>query len=230
MEERKFVAIAKEEIGVKNFIKKQFGKGKISSVRIEYTPIGEKVVISTHKPGIVIGKNGETIENLISILKKRFKMENPHIDIEEIKKKELDAQIVADEIALLLEKYGASRFKNVAYKYLEDIKKAGALGGEIVLSGRLPSERAKTWRFKFGYLKKTGEERKIVEKASSVAQDKKGVIGVEVSILKPTKEIRDIIQINEDTLNKIKMNSLELNQNKKTEEVKDGRKNKRTKN
>lgn len=227
MEERKFVAMTKEEIGVKNFIRRQFGKGKISSVRIEYTPVGEKIIIATNRPGVVIGKNGETIESLMSVLKKKFKMENPHIDIEEIKKKEIDAQLMADEIATILERFGASRFKSVAYKYLEEIKKAGALGGEIVLSGRLPSERAKTWRFKFGYLKKTGNDRKLVQKAEAIAKDKKGIVGVEVSILKPMEKVKEITSLNEEILTKIKSNTIK----KEDEKIENGKgKNKRTKN
>jgi small subunit ribosomal protein S3 len=72
MEERKFVGIRKEEFGVKEFIKKEFGKGKLSAVKIEYTPVGEKVIISTHKPGLIIGKRGESIERLTEVLKKRY--------------------------------------------------------------------------------------------------------------------------------------------------------------
>ena len=120
-------------------------------MKIEYTPVGEKVIISTHKPGLIIGKRGESIERLTEVLKKKFKMENPRIDIAEIKNADLDAQIVADDIGLSLERFGSLRFKAIAYKALMRMKAAGALGAEIVLSGRLPSERAKTWRFKFGY-------------------------------------------------------------------------------
>jgi small subunit ribosomal protein S3 len=206
MEEKKFVALRKGELAVKEFIKGEFGKGRISNVRIDYTPVGETIIVYTHKPGIVIGKKGESIERLTGVLKKRFKMENPHIDIGEVQKAELDAQIVADEIALSLERFGSLRFKAIAYKMLTRIKNAKALGGEIVLSGRLPSERAKTWRFKFGHLKKTGDQRHLVDKAHSVGCDKLGVVGIEVSILKPDMEISETAEVNEILLNKLREN------------------------
>ncbi len=73
MEEKKFVNVKKDEYNIKLFVKKMFGKGKVSKVFIEYTPVGEKVVIATHKPGLIIGKKGEKIAELTEILKKKFK-------------------------------------------------------------------------------------------------------------------------------------------------------------
>jgi small subunit ribosomal protein S3 len=209
MEEKKFIEIRKEEFAIKDFVKKNFGKGKISNVRIEYTPVGEKIVVSTHRPGIVIGRSGETIANLTETLKKRFKMENPHIDIEEIKNIDFDAQLIADEIALGLERFGSIRFKNIGYKMLTRIQKAGALGCELRLSGKLPSERAKSWRFAFGYLKKTGGAAEVVDRAESIAQTPKGVIGIKVSILSPKAKILDKVEINEELMQQIKRNNVE---------------------
>lgn len=206
MEERKFINLRKGELGVKEFIKTEFGKGRISNVKIDYTPVGERITIYTHKPGIIIGKRGESIEKLTGVLKKKFKMENPHIDIGEITKVDLDAQLVADDIALALERFGSLRFKSVAYKALTKIKDAGALGGEIVLSGRLPSERSKTWRFKFGNLKKTGDQRHLVDKARSTGCDKMGVVGVDVSILKTDSGLKENVEVTEELVKKMKMN------------------------
>ena len=75
MEEKKFVGVRKDEYNIKQFVKRMFGKGKISKVRIEYTPVGEKIVVATHKPGWIIGKKGEKIAELTEILKKKFKMD-----------------------------------------------------------------------------------------------------------------------------------------------------------
>jgi small subunit ribosomal protein S3 len=218
MEEKKFVDVRKEEFAIKEFVKKEFGKGKISTVKIEYTPVGEKIVVSTHKPGIVIGKRGEKITELTEILKKRFKMENPHIDISEIKNPYFDAQLIADEIALGLERFGSIRFKSICYKTLQKIKSMGAFGAEIRASGKLPGERAKSWRFGFGYLKKTGETSKIVDKAESVAQTIPGVIGIKVGILSPEKKIHDQIIITEELISQIKSNNKiePAEENKKT--------------
>jgi len=223
MEEKKFVVFKKEELGVKEYIKKALGKGKISTVGIEYTPVGEKIAISTSKPGLVIGRKGEKIDELTKILKKRFRLDNHHIEIREIKNPFLDAQLVADEIALLLERQGSLKFKVIAYKMLDSIMKAGALGAELVLSGRLPSERAKSWRFSQGYLKKTGHPSKVVDRAMAQAVNIQGVTGIKVSILPPEAPIHDRIIIDEAFLQNLKVQDLEneeSNEKKKNTKLK----------
>jgi small subunit ribosomal protein S3 len=207
MEERKTVNFKKAEFELREHIKKSLGKGKISRVRIEYTPVGEKIIISTNRPGLVIGRGGERIDELTRVLKTRFSLENPHVEIDEIRNPEFDAQIIADEIALALEKFGPLKFKVVSYKTLQKIMKAGALGAEIRLSGKLPSSRAKTWRFAQGYLKKTGDSAKVVDRAQSRAETKPGTVGVKVSILSPTAVLKDRIKIDEQLLEQLKQNS-----------------------
>lgn len=206
MEEKNIVGFKKKEFEIKEHIKKILEKGKISKVRIEYTPIGEKIIISTHKPGLVIGRKGERIDELTRVLKTNFKLENPTIEIEEIKKPEFDAQINADEIALALERFGPLKFKVVAYKTLQRIMDSGALGAEIVLGGKLPGERAKSWRFAQGYLKKTGDSAKVVDRAKSIAQTKPGSVGVKVSILSPNANLKEKIKMDEEAIQKIKNN------------------------
>ncbi len=197
MEEKKFVTFKKEELGVKEYIKRELGKGRISSVSIEYTPIGEKIIVATSKPGLVIGRRGEKIDELTRVLKRRFKLDNPHIEIKEIIDPRLDAQLVADEIAVSLERQGSLKFKVVAYKMLQEMMRSGALGAEIVLSGRLPSERARSWRFAQGYLKKTGNPAKVVDRAMAQAVNITGVTGIKVSILPPNAHIHDRIVIDD---------------------------------
>lgn len=204
MEKEKFIKLKKEEFGIKEYVRKNLGKGKISKLDIEYTPVGEKIIILTSKPGIVIGKKGEKIEELTGILRTRFRLENPHIEIREIKNPAFDAQLVADDIATSLEKIGNIKFKVVAYKKLQEIINAGALGCEIRLSGKLPSERAKSWRFAEGYLKKSGESKKEVDRAKSIALTKTGVIGVKVAIMSPEAKIYDRIDIDDNIKARIK--------------------------
>ncbi|MDD5193882.1 MAG: 30S ribosomal protein S3 [Candidatus Nanoarchaeia archaeon] len=221
MEERKFIRLKKEEYGIKEYIKRDLGKGKISKLDIEYTPIGEKIIISTSKPGFVIGRKGEKIEDLTSVLKTRFKLENPHVEIKEIEKPLFDAQTVADDLALDLERMGNLKFKVVAYKKLQDIMRAGALGCEIRTSGKLPSERAKSWRFGEGYLKKAGDSTKEVDKAKAVALTKTGVIGVKVAIMAPTARIYDRVNIDEALKSKFKFPSKETKEESRGKEIKE---------
>jgi len=205
MEEKKFVQLKKDELNIKEFIKGNLGKGKISTVGIEYTPIGEKIIISTNTPGYVIGRKGEKIIELTRILKRQFKLENPNIEIQEIAKPEFDAQTIADDIALMLEKIGSLKFKIITYKMLDKIIRAGALGVEIRLGGKLPGDRAKSWRFSSGLLKKTGDTAKIVNRAKAIAKTMLGVIGVKVAILPPDAKIHDQIEVNDELRKQLKM-------------------------
>ena len=209
MEEKKFVKFKQDELGIKEYVKNSLGKGRISDVAIEYTPVGEKIIIATNRPGLVIGKRGEKIEELTMVLRKRFSLDNPHIDIKEISNEALDAQLVADSIAIQLERKGSLKFKIIAYRALDSIMKAGALGTELALSGKLPSERAKTWRFAQGYLKKTGDPSKVVNKATAQARTQMGVIGIKVSILPPNAHIHDQIKINDSVLQALARNKIE---------------------
>jgi len=224
MEERKFIKLKKEEFGIKEYIKRDLGKGKISRLDIEYTPIGEKIIISTSKPGLVIGRRGEKINELTEVLKKRFKLENPHIEIQEIENPLFDAQLVADEIAMALERMGNLKFKVIAYRKLQEIIKGGALGCELRLTGKLPSERSRSWRFAEGYLKKAGESSKEINRAQATALTKTGVIGVKVAIMAPTAKIYDKIDINDEMRRKVniseedeKVESVEEKSNEKIE-------------
>ena len=209
MEEKNVVKFKKEEFSVKEYIKTSLGKGKVSKVKIEYTPIGEKIIVSTNKPGLVVGRKGERISELTRVLKNQFKLENPHVEIDEIKQPEFDAQIVADDIALALENLGPIKFKVIAYKMLQKIMSAGALGVEIRLGGKLPSARAKQWRFSQGYLKKTGDSAKVVDKAQATAQTRPGTVGVKVMILSPYAKLEDNIIIDEEFLAKLRENQIQ---------------------
>ena len=118
------------------------------------TPLGEKIIIYTSRPGLIVGRKGENIKKLTKNLKKKFDLENPQIEIAEVDKIMLDPQIVAERIASSLERFGSNRFKGIGHKTMEEVIQSGALGIEIVISGKIPGARAKSWRFYKGYLKK----------------------------------------------------------------------------
>ncbi len=215
MEERKTVKLKKNEFEIKEYVKATIGKGKFSRVGIEYTPVGEKIIISTHKPGLIIGRKGEMINDLTETLKKRFGLENPHIEIDEIKEPEFDSQIIADDLALGLEKMGPLKFKVLAYKALQKIMGAGAMGVEINMNGKLPSSRAKSWRFAQGFLKKTGDAAKVVDRSKARAETKPGTVGIKVSILSPHAIMKDRINLTDKLLNTLRENAEKINNKSK---------------
>lgn len=194
MIERQFVSQKLKEFQIKQFLASRLARTGYSHTEIQRTPLGEKVVIYTVRPGLVVGKKGENIDRLTSVLKTRFKMENPQIEIGEIQNPNLDANLVADKIASIFERFGSKRFKSIGYRTLQDMMDAGALGAEIVVSGKVPSARATSWRFKAGYLKKSGEiALSKVKKAIAHANLKSGTIGIKVSIMTPDIELPDRI-------------------------------------
>jgi len=108
----------------------------------------------------------------------------------------LDAQVVSERIAASIERFGISRFKGVAHRALQDVMAAGALGVEVFISGKVPSQRARTWRFYEGYLKKCGDIALTgVDMAYATAKLKSGVVGIKVKIMPPTTKLPDDIEV-----------------------------------
>ena len=161
------------------------------------TPLGERVVVYTSRPGLIVGKKGANIKILTKILKEKYKMDNPQIEVGEIVNPDLDAATIAKGLVSGLMRFGAKRFKVMSYKALEGVMKAGAKGVEIVVGGRgLPGERARTWRFYAGYLKKSGDvAESYVDKAVEAANLKSGTVGVKVSVLHPDTKLPDSVEI-----------------------------------
>ncbi|MEK6903723.1 MAG: 30S ribosomal protein S3 [Nanoarchaeota archaeon] len=186
MIERQFVAQKLKEVQIHEYFAGKLSNAGYTHTEIQRTPLGEKVIIYTTRPGLVVGRRGDNIKKLTAYLKKKFKMENPQIEIGEVEDAMLDARYVADNIAFNLERYGSKRFKSIGYKVLQNILNAGALGAEVVVSGKLPSARAKTWRFSAGYLKKSGDiAQSQVKRAKKQVKLKMGAIGIKVNIMTP---------------------------------------------
>ena len=192
MIERKFVNQNIKEFEIKEYIRKNLSRVGLSDVKLHRTPLGEKIIISTSRPGLVVGRSGTNITKLTKDLKQVFKLENPQIEIEEVTSLGLDANIIAEMIANSLEKFGTTRFKGIGHKAMSDVMNSGALGVEILISGKVPSARAKTWRFNQGYLKKCGDIAvSEVKVAYTVAQLKSGTLGIKVSIMTPDTLLPD---------------------------------------
>ena len=169
------------------------------------TPLGEKIIISASRPGLVVGREGQNIKKLTIALKKKFKLENPQIEINEVEDISVDAQIVAEKIASSLERFGIKRFKGVGHKVMQEVMGAGARGIEIIISGKVPSARAKRWRFYQGYLKKCGDiALEGVSKAYKIAQIKSGIVGIQVRIMPPDLKLPDEIKLIKETQEEVK--------------------------
>ena len=196
MIERDLVRQKKREFQVMSYISNNLKNVGHSSTEIQRTPLGDKVIIRTSRPGLIVGRKGQNISKLTENLKKRFKLENPQVEISEVENPDLDANIVAERISSTLERFGSNRFKGVMHKTMSSVLEAGAVGIEIRMSGKLPSSRAKSWRVYGGNLKKCGDAALTnVRKAKIHAKLKSGVVGIQVRILPPGVLMPDTLSL-----------------------------------
>jgi small subunit ribosomal protein S3 len=166
------------------------------------------------------------IKSLTKNLKQKFKLENPQIEISEIKDSNLDARIVAERVQSTLERFGSKRFKGVGHKTMDDVMKAGAMGCEILISGKIPSSRAKRWRFYQGYLKKSGDVAvSQVNTAYTGAQLKSGIVGIQVRIMLPDTDLPDNVELKKiEIVEEQDLSEKELSEITKKSEIKEDKK------
>jgi small subunit ribosomal protein S3 len=196
MIEREFINRKTKEFYIKKYVENKLHGVGISKIQLKKIPLGEKIIIDTNRPSLIVGSKGANIKELTRHLKKDFKLENPQIEINEVKNIFLDAHIVAQRIASSLERFGSARFKGIGHKVMENVLNSGALGVEIILSGKIPGARAKNWRFYQGYLKKCGDVAvSDVRKAQKAALLKSGIIGIKVSIMPADIVLPDHVEI-----------------------------------
>src|SRR3990167_6749462 len=179
MIERQILKKKIKEYLLQEHIAGELPKGSYSKLELKKTPLGEKIIIYTSRPGLVVGAKGVNINRLNKALKSNFDMENPEVEIAEIENPNLYPASVAERIVSSFERFGPKRFKSVGYRTLQDIIDAGAIGAEIVISGRgVPGSRSKRWRFMAGHLKKSGNvAQSFTDKALTVAHLQSGAIG-----------------------------------------------------
>lgn len=201
MIEREFIKERTKHLKVKEYLDATVGSAAgISEIKIEKTPLGEKIIIRAVRPGLIIGRGGKIIQELTLTLRNKFKLENPQIEVEEVEQPSLSASVMAKKVASDLERFGASRFKAIGYRTLTQIMRAGALGAEVVIGGRgVPGARAHTWRFPAGYMKKSGQiALEQVDYVKTGANLRSGTVGVQVRIMHPSIQLPDRITILEN--------------------------------
>lgn len=198
MIERRFIEEKVKENRIKKFIEREVARCGYSNSELQRTPLGMKIIIWSSKPGLVVSKQGKKIKGIQKKLEKKFKLENLQMEIREIENPDLDPQIIAERVANLIERLETNRFKAIGHRNLQKIMLAGAKGAEIVISGKVPSARARSWRFKAGYLPKCGDITKKVLTGFKIASPKSGIVGVKVSILPSDVRMPDEVVIKEE--------------------------------
>ena len=178
---KNFPKMLLEDIEVREYLKKKLAHASVGRVVIERPAKNARVTVYSARPGVVIGKKGEDIESLKAELQKRMGVP-VHVNIEEIRKPEIDAQLIADSIAQQLEK--RIMFRRAMKRAMQNAMRLGALGIKIMSSGRLNGiEIARCEWYREGRVP-LHTLRADIDYGTSEAKTTYGVIGVKVWVYK----------------------------------------------
>ncbi|MFC7056865.1 30S ribosomal protein S3 [Halovenus salina] len=196
-DELQFVENGLQRTQIDEFFQDELGRAGYGGMEIAKTPMGTQIVLKAEKPGMVIGKGGKNIRKITSTLENEFGLEDPQVDVQEVDEPDLNARIVADKLGNALER--GWYFRKAGHTTIDRIMESGALGAEIVLSGKVTGARSRVEKFNRGYIKHNGEPaEEIVDHGVGTAVMKLGTIGVQVKIIPPNAELPDDFEIHED--------------------------------
>ena len=195
MIERTFIEQGMKKIQIEKYLKTQLNRAGFTGLQMVKTPLVTRIVLRVARPGLAIGKGGQNIRTLTYEIEKRFGIDNPQIEIQDIKTPALDSRATVDKMVELIER-GYS-WKSVVFRTTRDIKEAGAQGVEMLLKGKLSGKggRKRKHRMIDGYMKKAGDQVKLVDTAKASAYPKAGAIGITISIIRPEVVFPDKINI-----------------------------------
>ena len=194
---KRFITESLKKTEIDEFLQKKLERAGYGGVELSKTPLGTHVVIYAMRPGIVIGRGGETIKELAVTLEDNFKLANPQISVSEIEVPEFNAYVIASRVASALQR--GVHFRRAGFWALNQVMEAGALGAEIVISGKLRTERARFEKFRAGYFPRCGDPAlTYMKKAEAHVQLKPGIIGVRVKIMPPDAQFPDKIKITQE--------------------------------
>jgi small subunit ribosomal protein S3 len=178
---KNFPHMLNEDIKVRDFLKRKLSHAAVSRVVIERPAKNARITIHSARPGVVIGKKGEDIETLRANLRKMMGTE-VGLNIEEIRKPEIDAQLVADSIAQQLEK--RIMFRRAMKRAMQNAMRLGAQGIKIMSSGRLNGiEIARCEWYREGRVP-LHTLRADIDYGFAEAKTSYGVIGIKVWVFK----------------------------------------------
>ena len=194
--ERKFVNDGYVKASMDEYFAEQLNRAGYGGMDLNRTPMGTQIIIYSEKPGMVIGKAGKVIRKLTRDVAAKYNLENPQIDAQEVKKPELNAQMMASRLAASIER--GWYFRKAGHNTLRAVMNAGALGCEVVISGKLTGARSRVEKFVDGYIKHSGNPvEHVVDEGFAVAIKKLGTLGCKVMIIQPGVVLPDSYKVRE---------------------------------
>ncbi|MCG7850147.1 MAG: 30S ribosomal protein S3 [ANME-2 cluster archaeon] len=182
--ERKFVQDGLNKARINEYFTKQLERAGYGGMVMNRTPMGTQITLLAEKPGMVIGKGGKTIQRLTRDMSYLFNVDNPQIEVQEVKVPELNAQMMANRLANALER--GWYFRKAGHNMLSRIMDSGALGCQIIISGKLTGPRSRVSKMVEGYIKHAGKPaEELVDSGYAMAVKKLGAIGCRVRIVPP---------------------------------------------
>src|SRR5947209_12100651 len=179
---KNFATMLNEDLKVRDYLKKRLSHASVGKVMIERPAKDARITIHSARPGVVIGKKGEDIEMLKADLRKLLGVQMVHVNIEEIRKPEVDAQLIADSIAQQLEK--RIMFRRAMKRAMQNAMRLGAQGIKIMSAGRLNGiEIARTEWYREGRVP-LHTLRADIDYGLGEAKTTYGVIGIKCSVYK----------------------------------------------
>ena len=178
---KSFAKMLNEDIEVRDYLKKKLAHASVGRVIIERPAKNARITVFSARPGVVIGKKGEDIEHLKADLQRIMGVQ-VHVNIEEIRKPETDAQLIADSIAQQLEK--RIMFRRAMKRAMQNAMRLGAQGIKIMSSGRLNgAEIARREWYREGRVP-LHTLRAEIDYGTSEAKTTYGIIGIKVWVFK----------------------------------------------
>jgi small subunit ribosomal protein S3 len=191
-----FLSLGLTKVMVDEILAYYFKDSGYADVEIYKTPLGYRIVIYAEYPGRLIGRGGSVLKKIAAVLQARAGLENVSITVSPVVNPDLNARVVAFRIARLLER--GVPYRRLMLFTLRRIMEAGALGCEIIISGKLRGERASFEKLRAGKVYKAGEiVDHIVDRAVAHALLKPGIYGIEVIIVKPATNLPDQVVVRE---------------------------------
>lgn len=192
--ERKFIKENVRRVLLKEYLRAQTARAGFGGIDIQRTPLGTHITLIAERPGLVIGRRGSTINELTRAVEEDYHFEHPQIEVSEVANPALNPHIMAQKLALALER--GWHFRRAGHSTVLRIMEAGAKGCQITISGKLTGERHRTVRFKAGHVKYCGEPRlTFMWNAYATAMKKAGMMGIKVQIMDPNARLPDEIDV-----------------------------------